>query len=90
AGIPFDKGVELAEKIKSILNPTGDITMAQLALRWILDHDAVSTVIPGATKIEQAIGNAKASSISPLGEEIHQKLYQLYKTEIEPYIRGKY
>ncbi|MGC9066824.1 MAG: aldo/keto reductase [Candidatus Ratteibacteria bacterium] len=90
AGIPFDKGVEIAEKIKSILNPTGNITMAQLALRWILDHDAVSTVIPGATKIEQAISNAMASSIPPLGENVHQKLSQLYKIEIEPYIRGKY
>jgi len=73
-----------------MFNPTDDITMAQLALRWILDHDAVSTVIPGATKIEQAISNARTSSIPPLDESVHQKLYQFYKTEIEPYIRGRY
>ena len=31
-----------------------DATLAQLALRWILMHDAVSTVIPGARSPEQA------------------------------------
>jgi aryl-alcohol dehydrogenase-like predicted oxidoreductase len=90
AGVPFDKGVEIAEKIKSILNPSGEITMAQLALRWILDHNEISTVIPGATKVEQAISNAMASSLPPLEPKIHEKLEQLYKTEIEPLIRGKY
>ena len=28
--------------------------MAQMALRWCLDHEAVSTVIPGASSPEQA------------------------------------
>lgn len=90
AGLPFEKGVELAEKIKDILKPSGNISMAQLALRWILDHDEVSTVIPGATKIEQAISNANASSLPRLGDELHKQLQHLYKTEIEPFIRGKY
>ena len=39
--------------------------MAQSALRWILDHDAVTTVIPGASKIEQARCNALASDLLP-------------------------
>ncbi|MCM8758762.1 MAG: aldo/keto reductase [Candidatus Omnitrophica bacterium] len=90
AGVPFEKGVELAEKIKEILNPTDDISMAQLALRWILDHDAVSTVIPGATKIEQATSNANASLLSPLSTDVFEKLRDLYKKEIEQFIRGKY
>ena len=90
AGIPFDRGVEIVEKIKEILKPSEEITMAQLALRWILDHDEVSSVIPGATKIEQAISNAKASSIPSLSKQVHIQIEQLYKTEIEPYIRGKY
>ena len=90
AGIPFDKGVELAEKIKEILNPSGKITMAQLALRWILDHDEISTLIPGATKISQAVDNAMASSLPGLSQDAHEKLRKLYKDEIEPCIRGKY
>ncbi len=90
AGLPYEKGVELADKIKTILKPTERISMAQLALRWILDHDGVSTVIPGATKVEQALSNAASSSLDSIADDVHQELRQLYKNEIEPYIRGKY
>ncbi|MCX7706170.1 MAG: aldo/keto reductase [bacterium] len=90
AGVPFEKGVELAEKIKEILKPGDNISMAQLALRWILDHEEVSTVIPGATKIDQVTNNAYASSLMVLSQEVHQRLKELYKKEIEPFIRGKY
>ena len=38
-----------------------DATLAQFALRWILMHDAVSTVIPGARSPEQARANAAAA-----------------------------
>jgi aryl-alcohol dehydrogenase-like predicted oxidoreductase len=90
AGVPFEKGVEFAEKIKTILKPSPEATMAQLALRWILDHDAVSSVIPGATRPDQVESNARASSLAPLGAEIHKALQELYRKEIAGAIRGKY
>ena len=90
AGIPFEKGVELADKVKAVLDPDSGETMAQLALRWILDHDAVSTVIPGATNVEQAESNAAASGLLPLGEATHQQLRELYESEIAAVIRGPY
>ncbi|MFP5394423.1 MAG: aldo/keto reductase, partial [Gammaproteobacteria bacterium] len=46
AGLELDKGIELSEQIARLV-PEG-MTMAQMALRWILDHPAVSVVIPGA------------------------------------------
>ncbi len=90
AGLPFERGVELADKVQAVLEPDSGETMAQLALRWILDHDAVSSVIPGATTVEQAEGNAGASSLLPLGEATHQQLRELYDAEIAPAIRGPY
>jgi len=90
AGIPFERGVELADEVKAILDPGSDETMAQLALRWILDHDAVSSVIPGATTVAQAESNASASSLLPLGEATHRQLRELYESEIAPAIRGPY
>jgi len=90
AGLPFDKGVELAEKVRAILNPASGEAISQLALRWILDHDAVSTVIPGATKIAQAESNAGATDLLPLGDATHQQLLELYQQEIAPEIRGPY
>jgi aryl-alcohol dehydrogenase-like predicted oxidoreductase len=90
AGIPFERGVELADKVKAVLDPDSGETMAQLALRWILDHDAVSSVIPGATNVEHAESNAAASGLLPLGTATHQQLRELYEAEIAPVIRGPY
>jgi len=88
AGLPFEKGVELSEEIKSLV-PEG-MTMAQMALRWILDFDAVSTVIPGASRPEQVAANASASAIAPLSNALHERLAELYWTGIAAHIRGKY
>ena len=52
AGLPYEKGVELADTLKALV--PGGLTMAQMAQRWILDFDAVSVVIPGASRPDQA------------------------------------
>src|SRR5206468_442824 len=49
AGLPFEKGVDLADQLK-LLVPAG-LTMTQMALRWCLDFDAVTTIIPGAKNL---------------------------------------
>ena len=67
-----------------------DAPMAQSALRWILDHDAVTTVIPGASKIEHARCNALSSDLPPLDLETHQTLSQFYKAKVHEHIRGSY
>lgn len=88
AGLPYAKGIELAFGIKKIL-PT-DIPMSQSALRWILDHDAVTVVIPGASKVEQAHSNAASSDLSPLSQSVHKKLKSFYHSNVEEHIRGPY
>jgi aryl-alcohol dehydrogenase-like predicted oxidoreductase len=87
AGLPFERGVELTEELKAIL-PPGD--MAQLALRWCLDFDAVTVVIPGARNAEQARSNAAASDLRPMTEETHQKLREFYERKVAGLIRGVY
>ncbi|MBN2281634.1 MAG: aldo/keto reductase [Candidatus Marinimicrobia bacterium] len=89
AGVPFDQGVDLAEKIKRDFLPAG-LTMTQLALRWILNHEAVSTIIPGASSPEQAIANTKVSDIGPLSGELLDSLRKFYDNEVKDKIRGPY
>ena len=67
-----------------------DDKMAQGAIRWILDHPEVTTVIPGATKVAQVESNVAASGLKPLPEETHRKLRTLYNEKIKPVIRGHY
>jgi len=88
AGLPFETGVELADMIKEVL-PDG-MSMVQLALRWILDYDAVSVIIPGASSPEQASGNAAVSEIPPLPAALHQVLSDMYTSSIHSQIRGPY
>ncbi len=88
AGLPFEKGVELANELKT-LAPSG-MTMPQLALRWCLDFDAVTTVIPGASRAEQARNNAEASKLPPLSLELHKKLTTFYRVKVAANIRGPY
>lgn len=88
AGLPFEKGVELADAIKPWV--PADMTMAEMALRWILDFEAVSVIIPGATKPEQVWRNAKPSDLPPLSAELHTKLRDLYTQRTTMCVRGKY
>ena len=88
AGLPFEKGVELAETIRP-LTPAG-MTMAQMAMRWILDHPEVTVVIPGATRVEQAKGNAICSDLPPLPADLHRQLRQIHDRQVASHIRGPY
>lgn len=64
-------------------------TLAQFALRWILDFDAVSAVIPGAKTPEQARANAAASRLSPLSEELHAAIADVYRRRIAPQVEHR-
>jgi aryl-alcohol dehydrogenase-like predicted oxidoreductase len=88
AGLPFAKGVELADALKPLV-PSG-WTLGDLALRWCLDFDAVSAIIPGAKNPEQARSNARASSLPPLSPDLHAKLSAFYDREVAAHIRGPY
>jgi len=88
AGLPFEIGVALADRIKPWV-PQG-MSMAQLALRWVLDFREVGVVIPGATRAEQVVSCAGASRLPPLDEDLHHRLRQFYENEVAPHIRGPY
>lgn len=88
AGLPFEKGVELADALKAFV--PADLTLADLAQRWILDHPAVTTVITGASRPEQAARNARVSDLPPLDPALHAKLAAFYADEVAAHIRGLY
>lgn len=88
AGLPFEKGVALAEKLKAWV-PAG-LTLPEMALRWCLDFEAVTVIIPGAKSPEQARANARASALPPLSAALHQQLTEFYQREVAAHIRGLY
>ena len=88
AGLPFEKAVELADALKPLV-PEG-MTMAHMALRWILDFDAVTVVIPGARNPAQARANLAATRLEPLGPALHARLREFYESSVAGHIRGPY
>jgi len=66
------------------------MTMAQMALRWCLDFEAVTTVIPGARSPQQARENASVSEMRGLSDDLHERLRTFYLDRVAAHIRGPY
>jgi aryl-alcohol dehydrogenase-like predicted oxidoreductase len=86
AGIRFERGVQLVQELKALAPEA--MTMSQFALRWILDHPEVSTVIAGVSKPEQLADNVAASEQRSLFPALMGQLRSWYETEVRPEIRG--
>jgi aryl-alcohol dehydrogenase-like predicted oxidoreductase len=84
AGVELETGLEAVEELRPLV-PAG-ATLAQLALRWVLDFEAVSTVIPGAKTPEQAHANAAAADLPPLPSESHELIAGLYRRRLAPLV----
>jgi len=80
SGVDYFKGLEAVRRLKKLFK-TEDI--APYALRWILMFDAVSTVIPGASKKEQVTQNVKASELPELTQKEMDETIAIYNEFIK-------
>ena len=87
-GVDFERGLQAVEKVRAVL-PEG-MSMTQLALRWILMHDAVTLAIPGAKNHSQAVENAAAAELPPLSGEVTARLLQIYDEDIRPQVHQRW
>jgi aryl-alcohol dehydrogenase-like predicted oxidoreductase len=88
SGLPYELGLAAVEEIRPLV-PEGT-SMAQLALRWILMHEAVSVVIPGAKTVRQALDNMAAADLPPLSDEVMQRLAEIYETRVKPSVHQRW
>jgi len=88
SGVDFALGLEAVRRLEPLC-PEG-ATMAQFALRWIIDHPAVSVVIPGARNPSQARLNAVAADLDPLPEQVHHRVEAIYDELIRPSVHHKW
>ncbi|MED3792960.1 aldo/keto reductase [Niallia alba] len=88
AGLGFKKGVELADELIWIAN--GRKSMATAALRWILDQQGVSCVIPGFKNRKQIVENLKALEEKTFNMDELQTLRTFYEDKVKNSIRGPY
>lgn len=86
SGLPFEKGLELVDDLKILAAEN----LSQFALRWVLDFEAVTVVIPGSKNPRQVADNCATSALPPLTEETHKALSEFYQKNVSSHIRGKY
>ena len=80
SGVDYQKGLTAVSQLKEVFKTDN---LAPIALRFCLMFDAVSTVIPGASRPEQVKENVMASSLKPLSEFEMKKVYEIYDTYIK-------
>ena len=88
SGLPYEKGLDLIGQLEKMIS--NDTSLSLAALRWILDFEAVSVVIPGSKSPEQILNNCRASELPPLASSLHETLEQFYNKDVTSFIRGKY
>jgi len=88
SGVDFATGLEAVRRLRPLV-PAG-ATMAQFALRWILDQPGVTVVIPGARNAEQARANADAAALGSLPAETLAEVAAVYDELIRPAVHDKW
>jgi len=88
SGVDFEVGLEAVRRLRPLV-PEG-ATMAQFALRWIIDQPGVTVVIPGARNPSQAQANAAAASLAPLPESTLDAVKAVYDELIRPQVHDRW
>ena len=76
SGVDYDTGIRAAEELGAIV-PNG-ATLAQAALRWILDFPEVTAAIPGARNAAQVESNVGAAGLPPLSDDARAVVRAVY------------
>ena len=87
SGVNFKKGIETVERLKKIL--PHNFTLTDLALKWILMHEEVSVVIPGATNKLQVEMNTRATDLDEISSLL-PKINSIYNELIKPDVHHRW
>ena len=84
SGVDYETGLQAVEELRTLL-PAG-ISMAQLALRWILMSPAVTCAIPGAKTPQQVEENVRSADLPPLPDETMGHIADIYNRLVRPLV----
>lgn len=84
SGVPYETGLMAVSKLVKLFH--GDTLLSHVALRWILMHDEVSCIIPGASSPDQVRTNIEAADFHPLTGEQIRAINRIYTEDIKPLV----
>jgi aryl-alcohol dehydrogenase-like predicted oxidoreductase len=88
SGVDFTTGLAAVRRIAPLVGEAR--TMAQFALRWVLDQPGVTVVIPGARDATQARGNAAVAGQPALSTEDLAEVTAVYDDLIRPQVHHRW
>jgi aryl-alcohol dehydrogenase-like predicted oxidoreductase len=88
AGVPYEVGLDAAREVAAAA-PVG-ATTAQTALRWILDQNGVTVVIPGARNADQVRANASSAGVPSLSPDVVDRLRRIYDRQIRAHVQDRW
>jgi aryl-alcohol dehydrogenase-like predicted oxidoreductase len=88
SGVPYEVGVRAARDLAALV--PGGASTAAFALRWLVDQDGVSVVIPGARNPEQARANASAAGLPPLTPAQLNAVQRIYDERIREHVHDRW
>ena len=87
SGVDYAEGVAAAQEFAASAKALG-LAPSTAAIAWLAQLPEVTTVIPGARSVEQAVGNASAGSVDPLpaafSDEISARYDRYFRASVHP------
>lgn len=88
AGVDYATGLAAVEELKAVF--PGANVLAAAALRWVLLSEAVSCVIPGASRPEQLTSNVGAAELPALSDAQTAAVREVYERRIRPLVHQRW
>jgi aryl-alcohol dehydrogenase-like predicted oxidoreductase len=84
SGIDYEVGLKAVAKLKKVFPEQKNL--APVALKWILNFEEVSCVIPGASSSDQLVSNLSAEDLPGLTEYQLYEVDEIYREHIKPLV----
>ena len=84
SGFDYETGLQAVDELRPLV--PSSMSMAQMALRWILMSDAVTCAIPGAKRPSQVEENVRAADLPPLSNEAMEQIRAIYERLVRPQV----
>jgi aryl-alcohol dehydrogenase-like predicted oxidoreductase len=84
SGLDYETGLQAVEELRALLPE--NMTLTQMALRWILMFPAVTCAIPGAKRPSQVEENVSTADLPALSDETMGKVREIYERLVRPQV----
>ena len=88
SGVDFETGLKAVEELRPLVPQ--NMSMAQMALRWILMFDAVTCAVPGAKRPAQLEDNLRAADLPALSDETMESIQAVYDRNIRAQVHSQW